>query len=425
MPLVELISSFVSKQDSIYDIFVEAWFELKEGRNIQNSITTIHECLKNEQARNRHYRCLEYIIDNNILYFVYKLGSVEHKHVAIDFLAKIMLLISYDQFMRLQSFFDMLFTSRTSDELPLALVYCERAVVFGLKPRHVLINYILRFFFSSGTSGEHARACIVYMVSCKDVYDMLRPIHFIETVVAKANEIYTDDRFDAYAPLYASLLQFISYYSKKEMDMHSRMNAASGIRSCIKVCHAKYTCHKSAASPILHTFVQNEGLLQPCDILGLLKFPYIHSISTYIQILQNTGSSSIKAQIIDSVIKNIQNTNEHMLFIRYCVETHPRLIAPYLVGRCSGDWSAIEILQVMHGIGHQQQTVKVPHVCHVKRNKTSILMFLIENNICDELTFLFVWMVSRETFYSHFGHIREMFDGHETFWINLKGLILN
>ncbi|KHN69571.1 hypothetical protein CWI42_060700 [Ordospora colligata] len=425
MPLVEFISSFVGKQDTVYDIFVEAWFELKEGRNIHNSITTIQECLKNEQIKNKHHRCLEYMIDNNVLYFVYKLGCVEHKHVAIDFLAKIMSFISYDKFMRLQKFFDMLFTSISSDELALALVYCERAVVFGLKPRHLLINYILRFFFNNGISGEHARACIVYMISCKDAYELLRSMHFIETVISKTNEIYTSDCFDECIPLYVSLLQFISYYSKKEIDIYNRINRASNIGSGIQVFNPKYTCHNPATSPILHTLVQKEGLLQPCDVLHLLKFPYIHSINTYIEILQNTGSSSIKAQIIDSIIKNIQNTNEHILFLRYCIEAHPRLIAPYLIGRCNGDWSAIDILQTMHGVNHQSQTIKVPHVCHIRRNKTSILMFLIDNKICDELTFLFIWMISRDTFYSHFGHIRAMFDRHSTFWINLKGLILN
>ncbi|AFN83158.1 hypothetical protein EROM_060640 [Encephalitozoon romaleae SJ-2008] len=419
MPLVDFIGSFYKKHDTLYDTFVSACLELKECKDIKNNLTQIYKCLRHEQTRQTSFRCLEYFMDSEMVNFVYKLGHVEEKKVVMDFLVDFTSILPAKCFSRLNGFFDSVFESKDTDELGLALAYSERTIVLGCGIRTALVDYSLRFFFEEGLSGEYSRACIVYLICSKRALDHLKSMRFVQTVIGQTNRMYFD--LEKKMPLYLSLLQFISYYARKETDLcKTASDTFDGRKS--HFLGMKSSRPHPIRSPLL--LARGKDSTEPHSILDLLEFPNVHSAKVYMEILESTGSSNIRALVIDSVLTTIENTDDPTRFIRFCVENHPELVAPYLIKNGGEDWSPTNVLQKVAKMKGKGSSIKVPCVCHVDRHRISIVDFLIENNICDDLIFLFIWAVSKETFYTHFEKIREIFKDHRTIWADLWSLIL-
>nr|AGE95687.1 hypothetical protein ECU06_0710 [Encephalitozoon cuniculi] len=420
MPLVDFISSFYKKHDTLYDTFVGAWLELRECRDIKNSLAQLYKCLRHEQIRQAGHRCLEYFIDNEIPAFVYKLREIEEKQVIMNFLVNLISCLPPESFPRLDSFFDSVFASRSPDELGIALAYSERTIVLGCTIRGALVDYSLRFFFEEGPSGEYSRACIVYLVCSRKALDHLKSMHFIQTVIRRTNRMYFD--LERGMPLYLSLLHFISYYARKETDLY-RVPEAAWSSLEIHTLDPKAPRLHPTRSPLLRAREAKDST-ELRSVLDLLEFPHTHPVGTYIKILENIGSSNIRASIINSVLASIESTDDPARFIRFCVESHPALVAPYLVRNGGEDWSPIRVLRTIMAMKGKKSSIQVPCVCHTDRYRTSIVGFLVNNGVCDDLVFLFIWVVSKETFYTHFGRIHEIFKEHKTFWADLWSLIL-
>lgn len=418
MPLVDFIASFYKKHDTLYDAFVGACLELKECKDIKNNLAQIYKCLRHEQTRQTSFRCLEYFMDSEMASFVYKLGHIGEKKVVMDFLADFISILPAKCFSRLNSFFNSVFESKDIDELGLALTYSERTIVLGCGIRTALVDYSLRFFFEEGLPGECSRACIVYLICSKRALDHLESMSFVQAVIGQTNRMYFD--LEKKMPLYLSLLQFISYYARKETDLcKTDGDTFDGRKS--HFLDLKSSRPHPTRSPLLLARGKDSKLH---SILDLLEFPHVHSARVYMEILESTGSSNIRALVIDSVLTTIENTDDPARFVRFCVESHPELVAPYLIKSGGEDWSPINVLQKVVKMKGKGSSVKVPYVCHVDRHRISIIDFLIENGICDDLVFLFIWAVSKETFCTHFEKIQEMFKDHETFWGDLWSLIL-
>ncbi|AFM98438.1 hypothetical protein EHEL_060660 [Encephalitozoon hellem ATCC 50504] len=418
MPLVDFISSFYKKHDSLYNTFVSACLELRECRDIKNSLGQIYKCLRHEQTRQISFRCLEYFMDNEMASFIYKLGSIEEKKVVMDFLVDLISILPAKCFSRLSSFFDSVFESRGTDELGLALAYSERIIVLGCSIRTALVDYSLRFFFEEGLEGEYSRACLVYLICSRRALDHLKSMRFAQAVIVRTNRMYLN--LEEKMPLYLSLLQFISYYARKEADLCKVGSTPSGRKGHSPRIRGPGL--HPARSPLL--LVDEGDSAEPHSILDLLEFPHVHTTRTYIKILESTGSSNIRASLIDSVLTVIENIDDPAGFVRFCIENHPKLVAPYLIKNGGEDWSPTGVFQEVARMKGGRSSIEIPYACHVERHRISIVDFLIENSICDDLVFLFIWVVSKETFYTHFGRIQKMFKSHKTFWGDLWHLIL-
>lgn len=407
MPLANLILSFTRKHSTVYSTFIETWQNLREPRDVEASLGRMCECLEYEQMRQPVHRCLEHFIDNEVAYLIYGLADSVSRDAVADFLARLVSLLPSNRLSRLDDFFNLLFSSKRADELVVALSYSERAVVFGCRTNKGLVEYALRFFFEEGSAGECARACIVYLLCSRETFEYLRRMQFIDIVVQRMNRMYLDLGDDV--SLYLSLLQFVSYYAKKEADLY-RMDVPGHRRQA-----GGRTTH--ARSPLLRAASGR-------SVFDLVVFPYVHRIDTYRSILENTGSFDLKIAVMDSVMANIENSNECILFVRECIMQSPSLVAPYLIKRIRGEWSPAGVFQKISGLRRQGSAVRIPRVCHVERRRVSIVDFLLDNAIEDDVVFLFMWTVCRETFYMHFGRIHEIFRHHATFWSDLWMQIL-
>lgn len=434
MPLVDLILSFTKKHSAVYNSFIEAWLELREARDIGNSLSRMYECLEYEQMKHTHHRCLECFIDGEMVHFIYGLQDLVPKQIITDFLVRLVSILPSECFARFDDFFDMVFTSKQDGELAVALAYSERIVVFGCRARSSLTGYVLRFFFSEGPCGEYARACVVYLLCSEETFEYFRRVRFIETVAQQVNRIYLELREDT--TLYLSLLQFVSYYAKKEADLYRKSQRGKGCENTdmVLVGHkgSGGSLHNSMG-PGMHTcrsplLQRKEAVDSKCPsgyvIFDLIEFPYRHTIRMYKEILENVSSSDLRTRIIDSVVENMKNDKEHIGLIRECIEKHPYSVAPYFIKKKRRDWSPVDILQRINGMRGEETGIEVPRVCHVGRCRASLVDFLLENKVRDDLVFLFIWVVSRETFYGHFDEISEIFRGHRSFWGDLWRLIL-
>ncbi|ADM11670.1 uncharacterized protein Eint_060620 [Encephalitozoon intestinalis ATCC 50506] len=421
MPLVDFIATFYKKNNILYDTFVGAWLELKECKNIERNLARLLKCLRHEQTSQASYRCLEYFVENEMADFIYRLRDIEENQAAMDFLTDLISILPAKYFPRFNNFLDMVFASEHTDGLALALAYSERTIVLGCRIRTSLVNYSLRFFFDPGLHGDYSRACIVYLICSKRALDHLRSMEFIQAVIRRTNRIYLD--LEKTMPLYLSLLNFISYYARKEIDLYKEeIDAALGSQEGT-LDPKKIRTHPTT-SPLLPPR-SNQSSAELCSALHLLEFPHMHPVSIYIEILESTGSSNIRASLIESILADIDSVDDPGKFIRFCAENHPGLLAPYLIRNGGEDWSPIVVLRRVMEMKRERSCITIPYVCHVNRHKSSIIDFLVEKNICDDLVFLFIWVVSKETFLSHFGRIQEMFKAHKTFWANLWNLILS
>lgn len=443
MPLVDLILSFTKKHSTVYNIFIGAWLELKEIKNVEYNLNRLYECLEYEQTKQASYRCLEYFIENEIAFSIYKLGDVVSRQTSMDFLAKVVSIVPNEYFHRLNKFFDLLFSSKRSEELAVALIYSERAIVFGHGAKNSLIEYVLRFFFEQGPSGEYARACVVYLLCAKETFERLREIGFIEIVSQRINRIYLDLGEDI--SFYLSLLQFVSYYAKKETDLYRKALKDNGSVRAHRINTRNITFNDRERTSISYNIEQvvnkncgfhavRSPLLQrregedPKDqtyvVFDLIKFPYRHPIRVYREILEGTSSLSLKTEVISSVMENIVNTEEHLDFIRECIRTVPHIIAPYLVKKSKSNWSPASIFQKIRRMKTEGSSIMIPYVCHVERNGASVVDFLLKSRICDDFIFLFMWVASRETFYENFDQISSILEDHKSFWGDLWKLVL-
>jgi hypothetical protein len=391
MPLVDLILSFTKKHSTVYNTFIETWLELRDLKQIEPNLGKLYECLAYEQTKQISYKCLEYFIDNELAYSIYRLGEVSSKAAVMDFFTKVVAILPNEHLTKLGSFFDLLFSSKKSDELPVALVYSERIVVFGCGTKASLVDYALRFFFDGGSNGEYARACLVYLLCSRATFEYLKIIKFIDAVVQESNRMFMEIEEDA--KLYLSLIQFVCYCLKKE----GRANEA-GDTGC-----------RMAGSPVLEQ----------------ISIPHLHPIEIYEQILENVDSPQIRAKAIRAVIENIRNTPEHVEFIRRCVRNTPQLIAPYFIRKKGVEWEPLVVYENIRKRRGKRSGLKIPRVCHFGRARLSVVGFLIENRIADAYLFLFMFNVSRSSFLGCFDEVIELFKGHETFWSDLWHLFLS
>ncbi|KAF9764213.1 hypothetical protein NGRA_0738 [Nosema granulosis] len=423
MPIIDLLFSFTKKNNQVLSAFMDSWRNVRDMKNVPFNLERMYECIAYEHSKQINYKCTEYFIEKELFFSILKLSKIGYKTDVNNFLIKLISELDKKNLNELQNSIDSVFSECSKEYLGISLAYSERIVVHDLEISEGFLDYILKFVFEGGIEGEYARASLIYLLSNKRTCDILEIKGFILKIVNSLNYLYDD--IYSNIELYKTIVELLCLYLAKEKTIER----VAPVKRCYVGNSSPQKQYDHNEITLLSLRSTNDHQVEDLNmnkesILRTLNLTY-KDIVIYRQILESNVIDLITRAIIEEFLSNLENKEEHIDFIRYLIRKHPKSLACYFVTQKYNDWNVYDVFEKI--VSNIKETKPLSFTC-VKNNthvNRSMIDKIIDLKIVDEDVYLFLFLASKESFYSRFGEIYNLMKDSNTFFGTLYRLIIS
>ncbi|EOB12088.1 hypothetical protein NBO_554g0005 [Nosema bombycis CQ1] len=417
MPIVDLLFSFSKKNNQVLCAFMDAWKNIRDNKDIPCNLERMYECIAYEHSKQITFNCTEYFIEKELLSSILKLSKMGYKQDVFNFLIKLISELDKNNLILLQSSINLIFTEFLPEHLGICLSYSERIVVYNLEIDENLVDYILKFVFTGEVEGEYARACLIYLLSCDKISSILEDKRFVYKVIESLNLLYKD--IYSNIELYKVILELLCLYMAKYDSNMLNVNYDVVDQPTIYYKESNITRDLSLYNLKIPENLDNDKNI----IFKTLDVSYKDTV-IYKQILKSCVLEEVNVLIINEFIKNMENNDEHIEFIRYLIEKHSGCVSSYFFTFKFNEWDVYEVYEKILTNIKDIKPVKFKIKNRNKHSEYSMIDKIINSKIKDDDIYLFMFSVSKESFYSRFNEIYELMKESKTFFGTLYRMIV-